>query len=338
LFCKNFKNGTKNRVTGRAFQAHCAGTYKTKDYLVTGTQENSIVFLSSEQEEKSYQRFILVTEKYFCLLGFVVILHGCAKTSFLVHSFYMENKETHAPATGNSALDALFSAGAQFGFIKSRRHPSAKPYIFGVKNKVEIFDLEKTQEALDIALAFVQTVGAKGGSILFVSGKNEAKESITNIASGINQPWVAGRFVGGSLTNFPEIRKRVEKLETLTDQKEKGELMKYTKKERLLIDREIAKLHDLFFGISVMKHLPAAVFVVDAKKESIAVKEAHTMGLPVIALCGSDNNLTEVEYPIPANDSSRTSIEYFLRQVADAYKAGTLLKKDAGAQETVKAA
>ncbi len=242
----------------------------------------------------------------------------------------MEIKETsHTTSSGNGAVDALFSVGAQFGFIKSRRHPSVKPYIFGAKNKIEIFDLEKTQEMLDTVLSFVQTIGSKGGMIMFVSGKNEAKEAITTVASSINQPWVAGRFVGGSLTNFPEIRKRVEKLENLTNQKEKGELMKYTKKERLLIDREIAKLHDLFYGISVMKHTPVAVFVVDAKKESIAVKEAHSMGIPVIALCGSDNNLAEVEYPIVANDSSRSSIEFFLRQIADAYKAGSLLKKDA---------
>ena len=249
---------------------------------------------------------------------------------------YMQNKDTTQTNSSNNTLDGLFAVGAQFGFIKSRRHPSVKPFIFGVKNKMEIFDLEKTQESLESALSFIETVGAKNGTILFVSGKNEAKEAVTSIATSINQPYVAGRFVGGTLTNFPEIKKRVEKLESLTDQKEKGELMKYTKKERLLIDREIAKLTVLFFGISVMKHAPAVVVVIDSKKESIAVKEAHIMGIPVIALCGTDNNLTEVEYPVPANDSSRTSIEFFLRKIADHYKAGTLLKKDDVA--TVKAA
>ncbi len=295
--------------------------------------EEDIVFLSDEWEEKSYQRFILVTEKHFCHVVLSLSLCHCAKTDFLVHSFHMETKDNATAGVANGALDALFSAGAQFGFIKSRRHPSAKPFIFGVKNKVEIFDLEKTQEALAGALAFVEGIAAKNGSILFISSKNEAREAITSVASSINQPWVAGRFVGGSLTNFPEIRKRVEKLETLVDQKEKGELMKYTKKERLLIDREIAKLHTLFFGLSAMKHLPAVAFVVDAKKEAIAVREAHAMGIPVIALCGSDNNLTAVEYPIPANDSSRTSIEYFLKQVADSYKAGQL-RKDAPKEDT----
>lgn len=228
--------------------------------------------------------------------------------------------------TDNSVVDALFSVGAHFGFIKSRRHPSTKPFIFGVKNKIEIFDLEKTSQSLSKALEFVQDLGSRNAKILFVSGKNEAKASVTLVAESINMPYVAGRFIGGTLTNFPEIRKRVEKLESLVSQKEKGELGKYTKKERLLIDREIDKLREFFFGLSVMKNLPAALFVVDSKKESIAVKEAKTMGIPVISLSGTDNNLNEVNFPIPGNDASRTSIEFFLQKIADAYKAGQLKK------------
>lgn len=242
----------------------------------------------------------------------------------------MVNKDTQANA-GNSLVEALFSVGAHFGFVKSRRHPSTKPFIFGVKNKIEIFDLEKTQVAFEKALKFVESVASKNGSILFVGGKNEAKNAITNVAEGINMPYVAGRFIGGTLTNFPEIRKRVEKLESWVSQKEKGELVKYTKKERLLIDREINKLREFFFGLSVMKKLPDAVFVVDAKREFIAVKEAHKMGIPVIALCGTDNNLNEVEYPIPGNDASKASIEYFLQKVAESYKAGQLKKPSTNA-------
>ena len=115
-------------------------------------------------------------------------------------------------------------------------------------------------------------------------------------------------------------------MESWISQKEKGELAKYTKKERLLIDREIDRLRVFFFGISPMKNLPAAIFVVDAKKESIAVKEARKMGISVIALCGTDNNLNEVEFPIPGNDASRTSIEFFLQKIAESYKAGQLKK------------
>jgi small subunit ribosomal protein S2 len=228
--------------------------------------------------------------------------------------------------TTQATVDALSSVGAHFGFVKSRRHPSTKPFIFGVKNKIEIYDLEKTKEKLDEALEFVKELSDKKGTILFIGGKNESIDAVTSVAGSINMPYVAGRFIGGTLTNFPEIRKRVEKFESLTTQKEKGELVKYTKKERLLIDREIDTLKRFFFGLSVMKHLPHALFVVDAKRESIAVKEAHMVGIPVIALCGTDNNLNDVEYPIPGNDASKASIEYFLRQIADAYKAGGLKK------------
>ncbi len=236
------------------------------------------------------------------------------------------SKTTNTSNTANAQVEGLFAAGAHFGFVKSRRHPSTKPYIFGIRNKIEIFDLEKTTESLNTALEFVSELGSRNGQILFVSGKNEARSAIEAVGQNLNMPYVAGRFIGGTLTNFPEIRKRVEKMESWISQKEKGELTKYTKKERLLIDREIDKLRDFFFGISVMKNQPAAVFVVDAKKEFIAVKEAQKMGIPVVALCGTDNNLNEVEFPIPGNDSSRTSIEFFLGKIAESYKAGQLKK------------
>jgi len=229
--------------------------------------------------------------------------------------------------TDNSVIDALFSVGAHFGFVKSRRHPSVKPYIYGIKNKIEIFDLEKTSVSLNEALEFVKDLGAKNAKILFISGKNEAKPAIIKYAESINMPYVAGRYIGGTLTNFSEIRKRVERLESLTSQKEKGELVKYTKKERLLIDREIEKLHTFFFGLSVMKNLPQAIFVVDSKKESIPVKEAKKTNIPIIALCGTDNNLNDVDFPIPGNDASRASIEFFLQKVVEAYKAGQLKKE-----------
>lgn len=226
----------------------------------------------------------------------------------------------------NSAIDALYAHGVHFGFIKSRRHPSVKPYIYGLKNKIEIFDLEKTDEALNKALKFVEEIASKNGKILFISGKNEAISAVASTAEAINMPYVAGRFIGGTLTNFPEIKKRVEKLESWVSQKEKGELAKYTKKERLLIDREIDRLKKFFFGLSTMKTLPQAVFIIDAKKEYIAVTEAKKMSIPVIALCGSDNNLNDADFPIPGNDASKMSIEFILGKVAESYKAGTLKK------------
>ncbi|MFZ2522671.1 MAG: 30S ribosomal protein S2 [Minisyncoccia bacterium] len=229
-------------------------------------------------------------------------------------------------ATGG-LVEALYSHGVHFGFIKSRRHPSTKPYIYGVKNKIEIFDLEKTGKALERALSFIEEVASKNGKILFVSSKNEAKEAVSSMAESIGEPYVAGRFIGGTITNFSQIRKRVEKMESLISQREKGELSKYTKKERLLIDREIDKLKTFFSGLSVMKALPQAVFIVDSKKESIAVKEAQKANIPIIAICGTDNNLNEVEYPIPANDASKSSIEFILKKVVESFKAGQLKKE-----------
>ncbi|MSR73249.1 30S ribosomal protein S2 [Candidatus Parcubacteria bacterium] len=226
-----------------------------------------------------------------------------------------------------SAIENLFKAGAHFAYSKSRRHPSAKPFIFGVKNKVEIFDLEKTEVELQKAKDFVKTFGETGAQMLFVGGKSEAKEAIKNVALSLNMPYVAGRWIGGSLTNFPEIRKRVIKLETLTSQKEKGELAKYTKKERLLIDRDITRLQTSFSGLVTMKELPKVMFVVDSKKEHIAVAEAKKNKLTIISLSGSDCDLGEVDYAIPGNDVSMHSIAYVAGEIASAYKEGLALKK-----------
>lgn len=226
----------------------------------------------------------------------------------------------------NTHIDSMFQAGAHFGYIRSRRHPSVKPYIFGVKNKVEIFDLEKTETLLNEALAYVAKLASENKTILFVGGKHEARDIVKDAALSADLPYVSGRFIGGALTNFSEIRKRIERFESLTSQREKGELAKYTKKERLLIDREILDLEDMFGGLVSLKTLPAALFVIDAKRETIAVEEARKKGIPVIALCGSDNDITVVDYPIVANDASVDSISFFVKAVTDTYKKAKPVK------------
>lgn len=224
--------------------------------------------------------------------------------------------------TNKAAVEAMFNVGAHYGFIKSRRHPTVKPFIYGTKNKVEIFDLEKTEAQLETALEFIKKVAASGKQILFLGGKSEAREIVKTAADSIDQPYVASRWVGGTFTNFEVIRKRVEKLVDLTNQKEKGELNKYTKRERLLIDIQIAKLTSLFGGIIPMTHLPGAIFIVDSKKEHIAVAEAHDKNVPIIALCGSDCDISQVQFPVVANDTAIDSIKYFAQKVAEAYKEG----------------
>ena len=223
-------------------------------------------------------------------------------------------------AKENPRIDALFKAGAHFGFIKSRRHPTVTPYIFGAKNRVEIFNLEKTEVLLDEALAFVKKLASEKKAILFVGGKSEAKKAIKKAGLALNLPYVAGRWVGGTISNFVEIRKRIEKLLDLTSKREKGELGKYTKKERLLIDREIVRLETLFQGLVTLTKIPDAIFLVDSKKEHIALAEAKAFNIPIISISGSDCNITEVNYPIVANDASLSSVNYIVDQVIEAYK------------------
>ena len=224
-------------------------------------------------------------------------------------------------------IQNMFKAGAHFAFSRTRRHPTATPYIFGVKNKVEIFDLEKVEVLLAKAKEFVASLAKENKAILFVGGKSEARNAIKLGALSINMPYVDGRWIGGTLTNFVQIRKRVEKMERLTTEKEKGELAKYTKKERLLIDREIANLERFFSGIVSMKDIPKALFIIDPRREKNAIKEAKDMGIPVIALAGSDCNIKGIDFPIMGNDASQASIQYFVQEIAKAYSEAKEVKK-----------
>lgn len=233
---------------------------------------------------------------------------------------------TEEKKLNNERIDEMFKVGAHFGYSKTRRHASTAPFIFGIKNKVEIIDLEKTEDLLVKALSFVANMAKEGKQILFVGGKNEARGALKIAAESINMPFVDGRWIGGTLTNFPEIKKRLMKLEDLTKQKERGELVKYTKKERLMIDREIANLDRFFSGISSLKDLPKAIVVVDSKKEIIAVNEAKKMNIPVVALCGTDTDITNIDYPIVANDASVSSITFFVNEIAKAYEKAKVLR------------
>lgn len=219
-------------------------------------------------------------------------------------------------------IDGMFKAGAHFAYSPRRRHPQAVPFIYGAKNNVEIFDLEKTSEKLTQACDYVRSLAKEGKVILFVGGKNESLQAIKDAATSLSMPYVAGRWIGGTLTNFNEIKKRVQKMEDTIDKREKGELVKYTKKERLLIDREVDKLERFFSGIRTLKEKPAALFVIDQKREKIAVTEAKKQGVTVLSLSGSDCNLKEVDFPIPGNDSSISSITFFVNEISKAYREG----------------
>ncbi len=230
-----------------------------------------------------------------------------------------------------TTIEKLFEAGAHFGYSRTRRNPTIAQYIFGQKNRNDIFDLELTEAKLEEAKKAALSMATSGKKILFVAGKNEARIIMRRAALKVDEPFVCSRWIGGTLTNFKEIGKRVKRLETLRDDKEKGNLDKYTKKERLLMDREIDDLEAKFGGIVDMKELPGAMFVVDPRYDYIAVNEAHARGVPIIALANTDCDISKIASPMPGNDATAKSITFFVDQIVEAIEKGKAANKAAKA-------
>ena len=223
----------------------------------------------------------------------------------------------------STEIERLFSVGAHFGVGKSRRHPSQRDNLFGQKDTIDVFDLEKTYTQLQKALAYANQLGKEKKQLLFVGGKPESSHVVKMHAERVEAPYSVGRWIGGTLTNSQEIQKRVDRMEQLRKDRESGALEKYTKLERVRIDRELKKLEEMYEGlVSLEGKLPHAMFVVDPKSEQIAVREALRKHVPVIALAGSDCNISEIAYPISANDATVKSIAFFTEMVANAYQEG----------------
>lgn len=217
-----------------------------------------------------------------------------------------------------SDVQALIDAGAHFGYSRTRRHPSASKFVFATKDRTDLLDLAKTSDLLAAALAAVTAVAASGRQVLFVGGKAEVSAVIKSAAEAVRMPYVAGRWVGGTLTNFKNIRGRLDLLERRMEEREKGELSKYTKRERLMIDREIEELLGRFGGLVSMRDLPGALFVVDTRHEDTAVREANQLKIPVIALASTDCNFNMIQHPIPANDAALKSVKHVVDSVVEA--------------------
>ncbi len=220
-------------------------------------------------------------------------------------------------------IERLFAAGAHFGFQKSRRHPSVAPYIFGSKDGTDIFDLEKTSALIEDAKAFLKEQGEKGKTLILVGTKEEAKKQVKAAAEKAELPYVTNRWIGGMLTNFSEIRKRIARLKSLTEEGESGELeRKYTKKERVVIGRETDKLNFNFGGIKDIERTPGVMLVVDPRHDFIAVQEATDIKIPVVAIMSSDCNAAKVTKPVIVNDTLTKSIELALSELVEAYLEG----------------
>lgn len=218
-------------------------------------------------------------------------------------------------------LQEMIDAGIHFGYTKTRRHPSAKPFIFDTKNKIDIIDLEKTADLLKKAEEFVATLSKDGKKILFVGTKAEAQEVTRNAADTLRMPYVTNRWIGGTLTNFTEIKRRVDILVDLKDKKAKGQLEKYTKKEQSDFSRQINKMEGYFGGLVGMDKKPDALFVIDVKKEINAVKEAIQLKIPVVTISSTDCDISDISYPILANDSAILSLKLLTNRIVNAFSS-----------------
>lgn len=217
----------------------------------------------------------------------------------------------------------MFAAGAHFGFHKSRRHPSTTPYIFGTKQGSDIFDLTETSALLEQAKAVMMEAGKNGKTVLFVGTKNETAVRVKAAADLIEMPYVTNRWIGGLLTNFGEMRKRFDRLTLLRSEKESGELeRKYTKKERVVIGREVDKLTFNFGGVCALERTPDLMVVVDPRHDHIAVTEASDVKIPVIGIMSSDSNVKKVTHPVLVNDALVASVELTLRELTESYASG----------------
>jgi len=231
-------------------------------------------------------------------------------------------KVKNTQESNDTIVEKMFKAGAHYGYSKTRRHPSVSKYIYATKNKVDIINLEKTNIMLESALLFVKNLGAQNKTVLFVGTKPEAKVATKDMAESLNMPYVTERWIGGTLSNFTEIKKRINELENYRKDSTTGGLDKYTKKERVVMAKKMEKLTRYYSGLIGLKKAPDALFVIDARSEHIAVTEGRKSGIPVIALVNSDSNIKSLDYPIVANDAGIPSIKFFVTAIGNAYKEG----------------
>jgi small subunit ribosomal protein S2 len=225
--------------------------------------------------------------------------------------------------TTNNLIERLFSAGAHFGFKKSRRHPTVTSYLFTSKDGNDIFDLEQSAALIESAAAILNEAGKNGKNVVFVGTKDEVSRLVKATAESISMPFVTNRWIGGMLTNFSEIKKRIARLDSLMAERESGELdRKYTKKERVMINREIDKLNFNFAGIKTLTRTPDMMVVVDPRHDVIAVQEALDVRIPVIALLSSDCDASKITHPVFVNDALQSSVTVVLGELSKAYAEG----------------
>jgi small subunit ribosomal protein S2 len=216
----------------------------------------------------------------------------------------------------------LLDAGVHFGHLKRKWNPAMAPYIFMERNGIHIIDLEKTVEKIDEAASAIKHIAKSGKKVLFVATKKQAKEIVAEKVKAVNMPYVTERWPGGMLTNFPTIRKAVKKMSSIDKMATDGTFMNMSKRERLQVTRQRAKLEKTLGSIADLTRLPSALFIVDVTKEHIAVKEARRLGIPVFAMVDTNSDPSEIDFPIPANDDASKSISLIIGILCKAIEEG----------------
>lgn len=219
-------------------------------------------------------------------------------------------------------VEELFEAGVHFGHQVRSWHPSMEEYIFTSRNNIHIIDLEKTYQKLEEACEFLYNTAKSGGRIIFVGTKKQSRDVVENEAKRCGANYVNERWLGGTISNFSIIKKNVNKLVDMMKKRESGEYDKYTKKERLMLDREIAKLQRNVGGLLGLDNTPVALFVIDPRREKTAVREALQKNIPVVALVDTNSNVTNITYPIPGNDDAIKSAAIIVKSISDAIEEG----------------
>jgi small subunit ribosomal protein S2 len=222
----------------------------------------------------------------------------------------------------------LLDAGVHFGHLKRKWNPAMAPYIFMERNGIHIIDLEKTIEKIDEAASAMKHIAKSGKKALFVATKKQAKEIVSEKVKAVGMPYVTERWPGGMLTNFPTIRKAVKKMSSIDKMATDGTFMNLSKRERLQVTRQRAKLEKMLGSIADLTKLPSALFIVDVCKEHIAVKEAKRLGIPVFAMVDTNSDPSDIEFPIPANDDASKSISLIIDIMCQAINEGINERKN----------
>jgi small subunit ribosomal protein S2 len=219
-----------------------------------------------------------------------------------------------------NTVSELYERGAHMGYSRSRRHPTSLPHLYGMKNRIDIIDLESTAKQMMEAKTVLASVKSSGKSIIIVGTKPETRDIVARLSRISHIPSVTERWIGGTITNWSVIRARIEKMKKLKEQRDSDTLVYKTKKEKLMIEREIATLESKFGGISELEATPGAVIVIDPRHEHICVEECALRNIPVIAVSNTDCDISKVSQPIVANDANAQTVHYIITQLFDALK------------------